>query len=167
MCVCQLEIVEGTACGGATGQCGRWHVPELNNRDLVNRWVKYFSWLIAFAVIYVLVDFTVDIRPPSVQSSYRFSVPDLKPNEPVYLHQDNLTIVLVLHAKQPGYFVAYALGTDLGCPLQTVGDKLVEICGTASYDLYGRALTDSDNYPNLKVPNHQFSSDFKILTIFP
>ena len=121
----------------------------------------------AAAIIYVFIDFSFDLRPPAIQSSYRFSLPELAQNEPVFLRQDNLRIVVIQHSQPPEPYVAFGYGTDLGCPLQVVGDRLQEICGTASYDFTGRALTDSRNYPNLRVPDYEFSNDFKTLTIFP
>ena len=88
-------------------------------------------------------------------------------NEPVILRQDNLAIIVILRSQQPDFFVAFAQGTDLGCPLQVAGDRLQETCGTASYDFFGQALTESGNYQNLRVPKHEFSSDFKVLTVWP
>lgn len=121
----------------------------------------------AAAIAYVLIDFSFDSRPPTVQSSYRFNLPDLALNVPVFLRQDNLRIVVIRRSQQPEFYVAHAYGTDLGCPLQVVGDRLQETCGTASYDFSGRALTDSRNYPSLRVPDYEISNDFKTLTIFP
>ena len=140
---------------------------ESGNRDNIRRWVKYCGWLLAAAIVYVLVDFTFDFRPPTIQTSYRFVIPELTPNEPVFLRQDNLAIVVVLRSQQTDFFVAFAQGTDLGCPLEAIGDRLKETCGTASYDFFGRALTDSGNYQNLRVPKYEFSSDFKVLTVWP
>ena len=142
-------------------------MPESRKREQIRRWVGYGGWLIAAAVIYVLIDFSVDLRPPAVQTSYRFNIPELTPNEPVFLRQDNYSVVVILRSRQSEYFVAHALGTDLGCPLQVVDDRFKESCGKASYDFSGRALTDSRNYQNLRVPEYKFSSDFKVLTVWP
>ena len=70
-------------------------------------------------------------------------------------------------AKQAEYFVAYATGTDFGCPLRIEADHLREACGTARYDFAGRAYRGNTEFSNLSVPDYNFSSDFKTLTVFP
>ena len=140
---------------------------ESGHRKSIRRWVGYGGWLIAAAVIYVLVDFSFDLRPPAIQTSYRFSLPEMTRDEPLFLQQDNLRIVVIQRSHPPEYYVAHAYGTDLGCPLEVIGERLQEICGAASYDFSGRALTDSRIYSNLRVPDYEFSSDFKTLTVFP
>jgi ubiquinol-cytochrome c reductase iron-sulfur subunit len=72
-----------------------------------------------------------------------------------------------LRSKQPEFFVSYALGTDFGCALEAVGSELKEICGSARYDFAGRALAGDRQFPNLVVPDYNFSDDFRYLTIRP
>ena len=156
----------------------------------------------ALVLIYVLLDFTIDIRPPNIHSSYRFTLAQSPLDQPVFLRQDNLTILLIYRSKQlieylsdsgedlqdpnsissrqpeyafnilrsrtEGYFVAYGLGTDLGCPL-VVGTELTlkESCGTARYDFAGRAIAGQNQFHNLTIPDYNFSSDFSVLTINP
>ena len=72
-----------------------------------------------------------------------------------------------LRSKHPGYFVSYAIGTDLGCPVAAVGKELGEVCSSARYDFAGRALKGSKKFPNLNVPDYNFATDFSTLTIRP
>lgn len=51
--------------------------------------------IIAAAVIYVLLDFSIDVRPPAVHSSYHFKVGALIPDEARILRQDNLSILVI------------------------------------------------------------------------
>lgn len=166
------------------------------------RAIKYLCGLLALALLYVLVDFTVDLRPRDIHSSYRFSVPQLSLDTPVWLRQDNLTILVIRRSKkltgqliQPGvklqdgnsesssqpayarnnlrsrndeYFVAYGLGTDLGCPLKPAGEyALKESCGTARYDYAGRAISGNSRFLNLRIPDYNFNPDYSVLTVRP
>ncbi len=72
-----------------------------------------------------------------------------------------------LRSKHEDYFVAYALGTDLGCGLVEKNGQLGEICGQARYDFAGRALDTGKSYPNLLIPEYEFSRNFSHLTINP
>ncbi|MCP4767492.1 MAG: hypothetical protein GY875_14600 [Gammaproteobacteria bacterium] len=47
------------------------------------------------AVLYVLLDFTIDLRPSTIQSSYRFNVGELAADEVRILRQDNLSILVM------------------------------------------------------------------------
>ena len=51
--------------------------------------------MLGLAVLYVLVDFAIDIRPPAVQSSYQFKIQNLTPDVPVFLRRDNLVVVVI------------------------------------------------------------------------
>ncbi len=153
-------------------------------------------------MLYVLFDFMIDVRPSTIQSSYRFQLAELAPDEMTILRHDNLLILVVhrsaqtierlqqaasaplqdpdsgdsrqpdyalndLRSRDPRYFVSYAIGTDFGCPLEAVEDGLRETCGSARYDLAGRALKDTKPFSNLTIPDYNFTNNFRILTIFP
>ena len=152
-------------------------------------------------MFYVLFDFMVDVRPSTIQSSYRFQLAELAPDEVTIVRQDNLAILVVhrsvqtierlqqaslplqdpdsqdsrqpvyaqndLRSRAPQYFVSYAIGTDFGCPLEVVEDGLGETCGSARYDLAGRALKGAKTFSNLVIPDYNFTNNFSILTIFP
>lgn len=72
-----------------------------------------------------------------------------------------------LRSKIPEWFVSYAIGTDLGCPLEAEADSLKEICGSARYDFAGRALAADKSFRNLPIPDYNFAGDFSRLTIKP
>jgi ubiquinol-cytochrome c reductase iron-sulfur subunit len=72
-----------------------------------------------------------------------------------------------LRSRHPQYFVSYAFGTDLGCGLVVEPPVLREICGSARYDLAGRALAGAKQFSNLPIPDYNFDADFERLTINP
>ena len=176
--------------------------PGLARRARLKRLLVYFGWAGVAALAYVLLDFTIDVKPPAVRDSYYFTVPSLRPDEARVLRQDNLSILVIrrsaailreLEESAPGalqdpdskrshqpdyarnpwrsrvaeYFVAYAIGTDLGCPLQVEARRLREVCGEARYDFAGRALMAAGSYSNLTIPEYNFSNNFNNLTIVP
>lgn len=170
-------------------------------RGRLERLVKYFGLALAFAVVYVMLDFAIDLRPAGVQTSYFFSLDEIEPDRPRILRQDNLSIVVIrrspqmrarldrnpgdlqdarssgsvqpdyarnpLRSRDPEWFVGYAIGTDLGCPLEVLAETLREICGDAAYDFAGRALGGGKSFRNLSIPDYNFASDFSSLTIRP
>lgn len=172
-----------------------------SKRKLLKTLVRYCAVLVIFAFLYALIDFAVDIRPASVQSSYRFKLRDLASDQARVLRQDNLAILVIkrseetiarlkhsvdflqdpgsmrssqpefarnsLRSRHPAYFVSYAIGTDLGCPLTAVDQELGEVCGPARYDFAGRALRGETEFQNLIVPDYNFTNDFSTLTIRP
>lgn len=70
-------------------------------------------------------------------------------------------------ARNGEFFVAYAMGTDFGCPLAVDAGTLREVCSKARYDFAGRALRGEREFPNLTVPDYNFSPDYRVLTVFP
>ena len=172
----------------------------LNNRLVLLRATRYLLGLLGLALLFVLADFTIDLRPSAVHSSYRFPLTQIPLDQPVWLRQDNLTVLLIRRSnqviedlKKPGYdlqdvdsnssrqpdyaknsvrsrngqyFIAYGLGTDLGCPLVAgTENTLQEACGTARYDFAGRAIVGKNQFLNLAIPDYNFSRDFSVLTI--
>jgi ubiquinol-cytochrome c reductase iron-sulfur subunit len=170
-------------------------------RKLLQTTVRYFLLLGGLAVLYVSLDFLIDIRPSTIQSSYRFEVGALEADEVKILRQDNLSILVVrrsvetiaslessfeqlqdpdsrdsnqpgyadnaLRSRHPRYFVSYAIGTDLGCALEVLEQGVGEVCGSARYDLAGRALKGKNEFSNLSIPDYTFSNNFSTLTIKP
>jgi len=172
-----------------------------SKRKRLETLVKYCIVLVIIAFLYTLIDFAVDIRPSSIQSSYRFELRDIASDQARVLRQDNLAILVIkrseetiarlmhpveflqdpesaqsrqpefarnrLRSSHPAYFVSYAIGTDLGCPLTILEQELGEACGPARYDFAGRALTGKNEFPNLVIPDYNFANDFSTLTIRP
>ena len=170
-------------------------------RKHLERLLRYCAAIFALGVLYILIDFAIDLRPASLHSSYRFTLGDLPSDQVKILRQDNLSILVIrrsaetiaqleqpavelqdpasLRSHQPGFanntlrsehpefFVSYAIGTDLGCPITVVGNRLTESCSNAPYDFAGRALLGDNAFQNLAIPEYNFSDDFSILTIIP
>jgi len=173
-----------------------------SKRELLSRSIKCLIGLTLFSLLYVLADFSIDFRPKNVQASYHFSITgsDLAFDSPVWLQQDNLSILLIkrsthlrhqlsntakglqdiksdssrqpiyaknaLRSRDETYYVSYAFGTDLTCPLELNDyQTLKETCGTASYDFAGRALSGNNQFQNLSIPDYNFNQDFSLLTI--
>ena len=65
------------------------------SRKFLQKAVRYFWLLGGLAVLYVLLDFMIDVRPSTIQSSYRFNVGELALDEIKILRQDNLAILVV------------------------------------------------------------------------
>ncbi len=96
----------------------------------------------------------------------QLAVSSLQDPESQHSHQPGFA-TNTLRSRQPGYFVSYALGTDLGCVIEAVERGLREICSKARYDYAGRALKGENKFQNLAIPDYNFSNDFNTLTITP
>jgi hypothetical protein len=71
-----------------------------------------------------------------------------------------------LRSKDELYFVSYAIGTDLACPLTLEENQtLKETCSLARYDFAGRAFSGNNQFHNLTIPEYNFNDDFSRLTI--
>jgi ubiquinol-cytochrome c reductase iron-sulfur subunit len=64
-------------------------------RKILQTAVRYFWLAGGLAVLYVLLDFMIDLRPSTIQSSYRFNVGELAADEVKVLRHDNLSILVV------------------------------------------------------------------------
>lgn len=62
--------------------------------------LKIFSFILVAAVLFVLLDFAIDLRPSTIQASYRFEVGPLAPDEIKLLRHDNLSILVVRRSPQ-------------------------------------------------------------------
>jgi ubiquinol-cytochrome c reductase iron-sulfur subunit len=71
-----------------------------DQRHRLKRLSRYFSWVIVAAVAYVLLDFAIDVRPPAVQSSYRFRIDALEFDQARILRQDNLSILILRRSDE-------------------------------------------------------------------
>jgi len=73
---------------------------SLNTRKILQTAVRYF-WLVGgLAVLYVLLDFMIDVRPSTIQASYRFKVGEFDPDEIKILRQDNLSILVIRRSAE-------------------------------------------------------------------
>jgi hypothetical protein len=71
-----------------------------SGRRGLTRLLKTFSVILIAAVLFVLLDFAIDLRPSTIQSSYRFNVGELSADEVKVLRQDNLSILVVRRSAQ-------------------------------------------------------------------
>jgi ubiquinol-cytochrome c reductase iron-sulfur subunit len=67
----------------------------LPNRKSLELLFRYFAAILGIAVLYVLADFAIDLRPAGIQSSYRFTVGALDIDQPRILQQENLSILVI------------------------------------------------------------------------
>ena len=72
-----------------------------------------------------------------------------------------------LRARDPAFFISFALGTDFQCPLVIEQQLLRESCSDASYDFAGRAREANRRFDNLVVPDYRISDDGEFLIVFP
>jgi len=173
----------------------------LSDRRKLLTAVKTVSIAAGLALLYVMLDFMIDVRPAQIHDSYQFKLDGLPVDAAIILRQDNLSIVIIrrspevikllresggnlqdphsgsssqpdnaensLRSIHPGYYVGYAIGTDLGCGLEAIENGLREICSQARYDFAGRALQGATRFENLAIPDYNFSNNFNTLTIRP
>ena len=66
-----------------------------SNRNFLRRAVRILSVIALLALAFVFFDFAIDLRPPSVHSSYRFELSGLVTDEIRILRQDNLSILVI------------------------------------------------------------------------
>ena len=156
-----------------------------------NRLIKWIKILLAFGglfIAYTLLDFSFNVPEPV---SYQFKIPELIPDKPVILKQDNMMIIVARYSEhfldslkpsgriarisaslreQPnlidenGYFIVHGYGTHMGCPLEITQNALKESCSDASYSLTGKS-NNSGLYDDLKKVDYRFSQNHTILTI--
>ncbi len=70
-------------------------MPVAADRSGLKRLIKYFAIVLAAAFSYVLLDFSFDLRPPRVHSSYQFNVAELPPDQARILRQENLSVLVI------------------------------------------------------------------------
>lgn len=71
-----------------------------DTRTLLRAAVKIAATGLALALLYVLLDFSIDLRPATVQESYRFDFPPLAEDEARILRRDNLSILLIRRSAE-------------------------------------------------------------------
>ncbi len=57
--------------------------------------LRYFAAVVGFAVLYILIDFAIDLRPAGIQNSYRFNLGKLDMDQARVLQQENLSILVI------------------------------------------------------------------------
>jgi len=151
----------------------------LNNsrRQKLQRLVKISGSVITLAIIYVTLDFFITVPTEIATENYRITLPALENDRVYFFKAGNKQIVIIRYSEllkqkfkvdpltHQGFFVAYALGTYLSCPLQVIEDKyLKESCSSAHYDFSGRPV-GSDNFTSLRVPVYNFCPDHSCINL--
>lgn len=58
-----------------------------------------FAAILLGTIVYVVIDFMVDLRPSEIHSSYRFTIDNIPYDQPQRLQQDNLSVILIKRSK--------------------------------------------------------------------
>lgn len=118
------------------------------------------TWLRQDNLHILLIKRSVNLRNQLSQTRQNLQDPDSHSSrQPDYAKNK-------LRSKDDLYFVSYAIGTDLSCPLELKEKQMLkEICGAASYDFAGRAFSGGNRFQNLAIPDYNFNDDFSLLTI--
>lgn len=80
-----------------------------NQRSVLERLVRYFVLAFGAALVFIFVDFAIDLRPPRVHSSYQFKLAELPHDQARILRQDNLSVLVIRRSAE----TIAALGRDL------------------------------------------------------
>jgi hypothetical protein len=151
----------------------------LNNKRRQNllRIVKIFGTIIILSILYVTVDFFINVPTEIATEKFRIPLPALDTDQVYFFKGGNKQVVIIRYSEilkqqlkldpltHQAYFVAYALGTYLECPLQVIeGKYLKESCSSARYDFAGRPV-DSDNFTSLRVPVYNFCPDYSCINL--
>lgn len=75
-------------------------MPSFSTRNRLRRVVGGLATLAALAVLAVLLDFIIDIRPAGIAASYRFSINEPAFDRPAILRSNNLVILLIRRSPQ-------------------------------------------------------------------
>lgn len=140
-----------------------------DRRQTLQRAIRLLALISVAFLAYVLIDFsTVDTTTADVQT-FRVSLPPLALKQAYFFKVKNRQIVIIRHARQgeaKDFFVAYAIGTNLGCPLQVVdGTRLKESCSSAEYDFRGQPLLRDKGFTPLHIPVYNFCDDFSCIKL--
>ena len=70
-----------------------------DRRLLLLKSTKYLAIIMLLAIMFVSFDYLVDFRPSTIHSSYRFTLRDMSIDKPLWLRQDNLTILIIARSE--------------------------------------------------------------------
>ena len=152
----------------------------MNNsrRENLQRNVKLFATVFAMFIIYVVIDFSFTLPTDIEKQQYRIPLPNLEADRVYFFKADNQQVIIIRYSENlqkklkidmtqnQGYFVAYALGTYLSCPLDVIDKQyLKESCSNATYDFAGEPLPNNQNFTALRVPVYNFCKDFSCINL--
>jgi len=138
-------------------------------RQHLQRAIRIFALISLVFIVYVMVDFSTTDESTDKAKNYRIDLPELSLNQAYFFKLNQRQIVIVRHAasgQADDYFVAFASGTELGCPLQVQPDNtLQETCSQARWDFYGQPVVHDKGFTPLHVPVYNFCQDFSCLIL--
>ena len=82
----------------------------MSRRNQLRRAIAWLMALAGLAMLVVLLDYSIDWRPRTIQASYRFELPALSPDVPVFLRRDNLLVVVIRRSPQTLAALAASVG---------------------------------------------------------
>ncbi len=128
-------------------------------------------------ILYVAQDYFSNDDEKIVLQKITVPIPALGLDKAYFIKVDNKQLVIIRYSdvlrhslasiknQHENYFVAYAFGTYLGCPLDVVEEHLLkESCSSAVYDFAGRPV-NSESFPALRVPVYNFCEDYSCLNL--
>ena len=145
----------------------------------LKRLIKLMLIVSILWIMFVALGF-FDSTEPDSADTIRIPLPRMQLDNPYLIRFDNRQLIVILYSeklqaslfkgtdKPRPHLVAYAYGTNLGCPIEIIEpDTLQESCSDASYDFAGRAINNGQGFTDLRIPVYTFCSDFTCLTIKP
>jgi len=148
------------------------------SREHISKSIKYLTWLGALAILWVMFEymFIGSSRSIPIIKSIKIHVDEFKQGDVVMVQHQQVPFVLVHRTEQQikqlketykegntlrslndDYFIALAIGTNLGCIVAKYEQNLLkETCSRAVYDFTGRSLSKKEK--PLIVPPMTFDS---------
>ncbi len=162
-----------------TGGTGDHFIPSVRI-IILKRIIRIFFLISFLAFVYVLFSFSFTDREN--ENWITVSIPDRDDDRAYFEKVGNRLIVVIAWSKKlrdelfrdesksispdQSYYVAYAYGTNLGCPLEEEeGFRLKETCSYARYDFAGRPVPANQDFTALKVPVYTFCPDKSCINI--
>jgi hypothetical protein len=150
---------------------------------LLKRAVKLLLLFAVLSLLFVGADFLTTEDIPQAREMTRLPLPELDDDQAYFLRLDNKQLVIVKYSSRlrgelfnkplepknpaPEYLVAFAYGTNMGCPLEQSDQamQLKESCSQAHYDFAGRPLDNTQGFTALRVPVYNFCPDKSCLNV--
>lgn len=149
----------------------------------LQRLMRLLILLAVLSLLFVMLDYLTEEQDQAPVNLTRLPLAELEFDRAYFLRADNKQIVVVRYSAQmqtdlfagnqasndslPSYLVAYAYGTNLGCPLEESidGKLLKESCSQAHYDFAGRPADKRQDFPALRIPVYNFCPDYSCLNV--
>ncbi|MDJ0881523.1 MAG: hypothetical protein QNJ56_07710 [Gammaproteobacteria bacterium] len=149
----------------------------------LRRLIRLLILLAVLSLFFVMLDYATDDPSINTASMTRVPLPELELDKAFFIRLENKQVVVIRYSTQlqkklfasdeeddasfPKFFVAFAYGTSLGCPLELSDDGklLKESCSQAYYDFAGQPADPDGDFTALRVPVYTFCPDYSCLNI--